>query len=152
MPPYGRAGLYKQLAVLKNLLSEYRTDPAASESLRATIVDNLSLAGLQDDCPYVDAATGAAAPLSAEQAEALPAAAFQEYAGKLYSYLQVGSRYLDRRWICAHRTAMVIVAALPRRQRTMHSLRMLCTIFLAYLYPPELYKDSLRSVRRSAPT
>ena len=34
VPPYSRAGLYKQLAVLKELLGEYREDPAANQALK----------------------------------------------------------------------------------------------------------------------
>jgi hypothetical protein len=53
VPPYGRAGLYKQLAVLRDLLAEYRGGGAAAgAALKGPIIDALNLAGLQQDCPY----------------------------------------------------------------------------------------------------
>lgn len=89
VPPYGRAGLYKQLATLKDLLTEYRGDPDTNAALKPAIVDNLALAGLQDDCPYVDPGTLEARALSAQDVDQIPASEFNEYASKLYQYLQV---------------------------------------------------------------
>jgi magnesium chelatase subunit H len=51
VPAYGRAGLYKQLATVKDLLAEYREDPSKGAPLRGPIVANLNQAGLQEDCP-----------------------------------------------------------------------------------------------------
>ena len=34
VPPYGRAGLYKQLAALRELVNEFREDPAKGDPLR----------------------------------------------------------------------------------------------------------------------
>jgi len=87
VPPYGRAGLYKQLVVLRDLLNEYREDPVANSVLCGAIVENVSLCGLGTDCPF-----------SAEQIELsqedvaegeVPPAGFQEYTERLYAYLQV---------------------------------------------------------------
>lgn len=53
VPPYGRAGLYKQLAAVKDLVAEYREGGAeAGEALKGPIIEALNLAGLQQDCPY----------------------------------------------------------------------------------------------------
>ena len=41
VPPYARAGLYKQLASVKELLAEYREDPSNNVKLQATIADSL---------------------------------------------------------------------------------------------------------------
>jgi hypothetical protein len=61
-------GLYKQLAIVKDLLSEYRENPAGSAPLRGPIIVNLSQAGLQDDCPYQPAAEGREAVVLDEKA------------------------------------------------------------------------------------
>ncbi|CAG9464037.1 unnamed protein product [Pedinophyceae sp. YPF-701] len=92
VPPYGRAGLYKQLAELKALLQEYREDPENNEALRAPIAQQLNASGLEDDCPYrPSAASGLASDfrLTPESAGEVPAGEFGEYAGELYAYLQV---------------------------------------------------------------
>ncbi|KAK9811539.1 hypothetical protein WJX72_005618 [[Myrmecia] bisecta] len=90
VPPYGRAGLYKQLAELKSLVAEYRENPAGNGALRAPIVENLIATGLQDDCPFQAAASGGeAVVLTAETVESVQEAAFTEYASRLYTYLQV---------------------------------------------------------------
>jgi magnesium chelatase subunit H len=112
VPPYGRAGLYKQMAELKALLSEYREQPEASEALKGPILELLASAGLQEDCPFADpeAVTAAAASSSgstsggcgtaaaegkrvllAEDAEGISTEAFTEYASRVYQYLQVSS-------------------------------------------------------------
>mmetsp|Transcript_27930 Transcript_27930/g.78984 ORF Transcript_27930/g.78984 Transcript_27930/m.78984 type:complete len:1563 (-) Transcript_27930:449-5137(-) len=87
VPPYGRAGLYKQMATLRELLSEYREDPQGNEGLRATIVDNLELSGLQEDCPFRIAEDGTKETLTADTAAQLPMEEFLEFAGRLNSYL-----------------------------------------------------------------
>lgn len=45
VPPYGRAGLYKQLAELKGLIMEYRESPQESASLKEPIVEALISTG-----------------------------------------------------------------------------------------------------------
>ena len=116
MPPYGRAGLYKQMAELKALLGEYREQPEASEALKGPILELLASAGLQEDCPFADpeaSAAGVAAAASssgsssggssgapaegkrvllAEDAEGISTEAFTEYASRVYQYLQVRMR------------------------------------------------------------
>ncbi|GBF96914.1 protoporphyrin IX magnesium chelatase [Raphidocelis subcapitata] len=89
VPPYGRAGLYKQLAVVKDLLAEYREDPSKGGPLRAPIIANLNQAGLQDDCPFRPAAAGGegAVFLDEGSVEGVPEEDFAEYAGRLYAYL-----------------------------------------------------------------
>jgi hypothetical protein len=64
---HSTTGLYKQLAIVKDLLTEYRENPAASAPLRAPIIVNLNQAGLQDDCPYRAAAGGEEAVLLDEE-------------------------------------------------------------------------------------
>eukprot|EP00899_Mesostigma_viride_P018142 jgi/Mesvir1/26329/Mv22508-RA.1 len=99
VPPYGRAGLYKELANLKDVINEYREKPEANEVLREVIVTNLSKAGLQDDVPFIPAvdggqeaagaAAGVPAPLTAENVGSVDGAVFQHYVGRVYEYLSV---------------------------------------------------------------
>ncbi|KAK9915657.1 hypothetical protein WJX75_002261 [Coccomyxa subellipsoidea] len=92
VPPYGRAGLYKQLAELKALVAEYREDPAKNAALKAPIVDNLMASGLQEDCPFRASSGGGdskAEYLTAESVEEVDTESFAEYAGRINQYLQV---------------------------------------------------------------
>ncbi|EIE25813.1 hydrogenobyrinic acid a,c-diamide cobaltochelatase, partial [Coccomyxa subellipsoidea C-169] len=92
VPPYGRAGLYKQLAELKALVAEYREDPAKNSALKVPIVENLMSSGLQEDCPFIAAsstADGKAEYLNAESVDGIDTEAFAEYAGRINQYLQV---------------------------------------------------------------
>lgn len=91
VPPYGRAGLYKQLVTLKDLLNEYKEDPVSNDSLRGPIVDTLNLAGLQEDCPYLPDPLKPDSPkfLRPDNVSEVDAEAFLVYAGKVYQYLQV---------------------------------------------------------------
>ena len=71
-------GLYKQLAIVKDLLAEYRESPATSAPLRGPIVANLNQAGLQEDCPLREGVTldeAAAEALSEEASGAIFGAA-----------------------------------------------------------------------------
>ena len=93
VPPYGRAGLYKQLAELKALVGELREDPAGSSAaLKGPIAELLAATGLQEDCPFDEAAAAAGQPvveLTAEAADGVSDEAFAAYASRLYTYLQV---------------------------------------------------------------
>lgn len=54
VPPYGRAGLYLELAALKDLVNEYRTSEASSSSrkeLRDAIFASCEKAGITSDVP-----------------------------------------------------------------------------------------------------
>eukprot|EP00884_Botryococcus_braunii_P009534 jgi/Botrbrau1/18582/Bobra.0367s0024.1 len=92
VPPYGRAGLYKQLAEVKNLLAEYREDPDKNEALRVPIVEGLISAGLQEDCPFraAEEAVQEAVVLTSETVSDVPQEEFVEYAGRLNTYLGGG--------------------------------------------------------------
>ena len=94
VPPYGRAGLYQQTAELRELLSDYREDPETNaDALRGPIFDLVTSAGLDADCPYVDAATGERVRVTSESLEkgevTVTNEAFSEYASELYAYLGV---------------------------------------------------------------
>ena len=89
VPPYGRAGLYKQTAQLREILNEYRENPDENSALRTSIFDMVTAAGLDSDCPYVDAQTSEPVRMTPEMAESLSQKDFDEYASELYTYLGV---------------------------------------------------------------
>jgi cobalamin biosynthesis Mg chelatase CobN len=100
VPPYARAGLYKELTTLRELITEYRESPDANSSLRPVIAAQLSKAGLFDDKPYPGTADGVLTVTAAEQLQKTAKtetssqqsnsiAAFDEYILELSSYLQV---------------------------------------------------------------
>ena len=66
--------------------------------MQGPIVENLLASGLQEDCPLeLGGVAGEELELSAEAAEGISTEAFAEYAGRLYTYLQVNA--------AAHQTA-----------------------------------------------
>lgn len=84
VPPYGRAGLYKQLAELKAVLAEYRQDGGNSLALRRPIVQLLSSTGIENDCPFPGEQ-----PLLEETVEdEVSEEAFSSYVDVVYLYLQ----------------------------------------------------------------
>jgi cobalamin biosynthesis Mg chelatase CobN len=101
VPPYARAGLYKELTTLRELITEYRESPDANSSLRPVIAAQLSKAGLFDDKPYPDTTDGVLTVTAAEQLQetvletetaqqsSSAIAVFDEYILELSSYLQV---------------------------------------------------------------
>lgn len=94
VPPYGRAGLYKQLAELKALVAEYRESPESAFAYRVPIVEQLGSAGLQKDCPFISDGnskghdSGTALELTAENVDSIETSEFDAYVSKLYFYLQ----------------------------------------------------------------
>ena len=94
VPPYGRAGLYRQTAELRGLLTEYREDKETNfEALRGPIFDLIASAGLDADCPFTDKVSGEKMRITSETIEngetEVSAAAFEKYASDLYAYLGV---------------------------------------------------------------
>ncbi len=77
VPPYGRAGLYRELVLLRDLISEYREDPERNEALREAITKKVFDTGLDADCPPGEALTAGPA-----------AEAFSAYLVRLSDYLQ----------------------------------------------------------------
>ena len=84
VPPYARAGLYKQTAELNNLLGEWRDARGDDGVLREPIARLAFDAGLHKDCPPV-----VGLDLDVDAATALPDEAFEAWAGRLGSYLRV---------------------------------------------------------------
>ncbi|WP_030007245.1 magnesium chelatase subunit H [Picosynechococcus sp. NKBG042902] len=87
VPPYGRAGLYKELLVLRDLIGEYREDPEKNDALRPDIIQKIIDLGLPEDCPFTVGQeqgiefTVANAPLFSKTA-------LQNYFVQIYEYLQ----------------------------------------------------------------
>ncbi len=88
VPPYGRAGLYKELVALRDLISEYREDPEKNYALKEAICKKIVDTGLDADCPFEDAKKLGIA-LTPENARMFSGYAFNDYLVKLYEYLQV---------------------------------------------------------------
>ena len=88
VPPYGRADLYKELAALKDLITEYREDPLKNDLLRSAICKKIVDAGVDADCPFKEAKR-LGIEFSAENAQLFSKDAFVEYLVELYDYLQI---------------------------------------------------------------
>jgi len=88
VPPYGRAGLYKELMTLRDLISEYREDPQKNYALKEAICKKIVDTGLDADCPFEDARKLGIA-FTPENARMFSVHAFNDYLVKLYEYLQV---------------------------------------------------------------
>lgn len=88
VPPYGRAGLYKELVALRDLIAEYREDPQKNYVLKEGICKKIVDTGLDTDCPFDDAKR-LGIPFTPENIRMFSAHAFDDYLVKLYEYLQV---------------------------------------------------------------
>jgi magnesium chelatase subunit H len=88
VPPYGRAGLYKELMTLRDLIAEYREDTEKNYRLKEAICKQILDSGLEADCPFDDARKLGIA-FSFENVGMFSADAFNRYLVKLYEYLQV---------------------------------------------------------------
>ncbi|MEG4327551.1 magnesium chelatase subunit H [Microcoleus sp. herbarium5] len=88
VPPYGRAGLYKELMALRDLMAEYREDTAKNYVLKEAICKKILDSGLEADCPF-DEARKLGIAFSFENVGMFSPDAFNRYLVKLYEYLQV---------------------------------------------------------------
>lgn len=88
VPPYGRAGLYKQLAELKAVLAEFRESPETSDALKPSIADLSTAAGLQADCPYWEGEEKEIKEITEENVDEVNAEDFESWVSRLYMYLQ----------------------------------------------------------------
>jgi len=88
VPPYGRAGLYKELVTLRELITEYREDPAKNYALRDAIFKKLFDIGLETDCPLPEAQK-LGIEFTPENIHLFNIEIFNSYFLQLYEYLQV---------------------------------------------------------------
>lgn len=88
VPPYGRAGLYKELIALRDLIAEYREDPDKNALLKQAICQKIVDSGLDEDCPLVEAKRLGIA-FTPSNVGLFSDRVFQNYLVELYEYLQV---------------------------------------------------------------
>lgn len=88
VPPYGRAGLYKELMALRDLIAEYRENPDKNYALKEGICQKIVDSGLEADCPF-EAARQLGIEFTPENVRMFSAEAFNRYLVQLYEYLQV---------------------------------------------------------------
>ena len=88
VPPYGRAGLYKDLVALRELIAEYREDPDKNDVLRDAICKKITDTGLETDCPFAEARK-MGMEFSPETARLFSKESLISYLVTLYEYLQL---------------------------------------------------------------
>ncbi|MFP4299999.1 MAG: magnesium chelatase subunit H [Spirulinaceae cyanobacterium] len=87
VPPYGRAGLYKELLELRELIAEYREDTEKNYVLREIICQKIVDAGIERDRPFTEAQKSGI-DFTVETAKLFSKHALNEYFVKVYEYLQ----------------------------------------------------------------
>jgi magnesium chelatase subunit H len=88
VPPYGRAGLYKELLELRDLITEYREDPEKNALLREAICQKIVDAGLEADCKFEEGLKLGIA-FNLENSKLFSKKAINDYFAKVYEYLQI---------------------------------------------------------------
>ncbi len=88
VPPYGRAGLYKELMALKELINEYREDTDKNELLKQDIVQKILDSGLYKDCQFSEAQQRGI-DFTSENIKLFSKSDLNEYFIQIYDYLQV---------------------------------------------------------------
>ncbi|GBF82033.1 magnesium chelatase subunit H [Aphanothece sacrum] len=88
VPPYGRAGLYKELMTMRDLIAEYREDTEKNEILREGIVQKIVDSGLPSDCKFEEGQK-LGIDFTIENAKLFSKHALNDYFVKIYEYLQI---------------------------------------------------------------
>ena len=88
VPPYGRAGLYKELMALRDLIGEYREDPEKNSALREPICQKIVDTGLESDCRFEEGEK-LGIDFTLENSRLFSSNALGCYFVKVYEYLQV---------------------------------------------------------------
>jgi magnesium chelatase subunit H len=88
VPPYGRAGLYKELMALRDLITEYREDPEKNWALKDAICQKIVDTGLDADCKFEEGEKLGIA-FNVENAKLFSKHAINDYFLKVYEYLQI---------------------------------------------------------------
>ncbi|GFZ95620.1 magnesium chelatase subunit H [Okeania sp. KiyG1] len=88
IPPYGRAGLYKELVSLRELISEYREDTQKNSGLREPIFKKIIDTGLNSDCPF-EYGKNLGIEFTPENARMFSSDVVNPYFVEVYEYLQV---------------------------------------------------------------
>ncbi|MGK7927924.1 MAG: magnesium chelatase subunit H [Spirulina sp.] len=88
VPPYGRAGLYKELMALRELIAEYREDPEKNLVLKEAICQKIVDSGIDADCSFEEGEKSGIA-FTMENAKLFSSKALNSYFVKVYEYLQI---------------------------------------------------------------
>ncbi|MCT7963500.1 magnesium chelatase subunit H [Laspinema sp. D1] len=88
VPPYGRAGLYKEMVLLRELIGEYREDTGKNSALREAIAKKIVDIGLEMDCPFAEAKK-LGIDFTPETARMFSSEVLNSYFITIYDYLQV---------------------------------------------------------------
>lgn len=88
VPPYGRAGLYKELITLRDLIAEYREDPQKNSALQEAICQKIVDTGLESDRPLAEAKK-LGIEFTVENARMFSMEVLRNYFIEIYEYLQV---------------------------------------------------------------
>ena len=88
VPPYGRAGLYKELIALRELIAEYREDSEKNYALKDAICQKIVDSGIYRDCPFEEGDKLGIA-FNVENAKLFSKNAINNYFVQVYEYLQV---------------------------------------------------------------
>ena len=88
VPPYGRAGLYKELIALRELIAEYREDTEKNYALRDIICQKIVDAGLEKDCKFEEGIKQGI-DFTVENAKLFSKNVIDRYFVRVYEYLQV---------------------------------------------------------------
>lgn len=88
VPPYGRAGLYKELMILRDLIAEFRENPEKNYALRDSILQKIIDTGISKDCPFLEAEKQGI-EFTLENAKLFSRYALTDYFVKVYNYLQI---------------------------------------------------------------
>ena len=93
VPPYGRAGLYKELMMLQDLITEFREDPEKNQSLLPIICQKIVDTGLEADCQFMEGKK-LGIEFTVENARLFSKYALYDYFLQVYEYLQILSQRL----------------------------------------------------------
>ncbi len=88
VPPYGRAGLYKELIALRELIGEYREDTEKNYTLRDIICQKIVDAGLEKDCKFTEGSKQGIS-FTVENGKLFSKNVINQYFVQVYEYLQV---------------------------------------------------------------
>ncbi|MEB3123752.1 MAG: magnesium chelatase subunit H [Snowella sp.] len=88
VPPYGRAGLYKELMMLQDLITEFREDPEKNQSLLPIICQKIVDTGLEADCQFIEGKK-LGIEFTVENARLFSKHALYDYFLQVYEYLQI---------------------------------------------------------------
>jgi magnesium chelatase subunit H len=88
VPPYGRAGLYKELIALRELIGEYREDTDKNYALRDIICQKIVDTGLEKDCRFAEGLKQGIS-FTIENGKLFSKNVINQYFVQIYEYLQV---------------------------------------------------------------